>query len=140
MLEFSKSYQDIYPKELQLKCEHQGTHATFLDSDITIGNGIFEYKLFDKRNNYNFFIVRMPDFTGNIPSHIFYGSIMSEILRIARCTLHFHDFAPHAKTLMSRMLNQGAETSKLRIQIKKAILRHPTAFTSFNKSKEENNK
>ena len=33
--EFSKSFSDIYPEELQLKCEYQGTHATFLDLDIS---------------------------------------------------------------------------------------------------------
>ena len=46
--EFSRSYQEIYPQELQLKCEHQGTHATFLDLDISIVDGVFVYKLFDK--------------------------------------------------------------------------------------------
>ena len=34
--EFSRSYQEIYPSELQLQCEHQGTHATFLELDIKI--------------------------------------------------------------------------------------------------------
>ena len=47
---FNESYQEIYPPELQLKCEHSGDHATFLELHITIVNGIFVYKLFDKRN------------------------------------------------------------------------------------------
>ena len=85
--EFSKSFSDIYPEELQLKCEHQGTHATFLDLDISVVENNFVYKLFDKRDDFPFTIVRMPDLSGNIPSYIFYGSIMSEFLRIARCTL-----------------------------------------------------
>ena len=44
---FNESYQEIYPTELQLKCEHSGDHATFLELDITIVDGIFVYKLFD---------------------------------------------------------------------------------------------
>ena len=32
----------------------------------------------------------------NIPSAIFYGSVLSEFLRIARCTLLFEDFIPKA--------------------------------------------
>ena len=82
--EFGRSYHQIYPKELELKCEHHGIHATFMDLEVNARDGIFIYKLFDKRNNFPFFIVRMPDLNGNIPSHVFYGSVMSEFLRIAR--------------------------------------------------------
>ena len=84
--DFGLSHHLIYPKHLQLKCEHQGNHATFLELDITIMDGIFVYKLFDKRDGFPFTIIRMPDKRGNIPSHIFYGSIMSEFLRIGRAT------------------------------------------------------
>ena len=110
---FNESYQEIYPPELHLKCEHSGDHATFLELDITIVDGIFVYKLLDKRDAFPFFIVRMPDVSGNIPFHIFYGSIMSEILRIARSTLHYWDFIRVNTNLFERMINQGATASKL---------------------------
>ena len=74
--EFGRSFHLIYPSDLQLKCEHQGTHATYLDLEIYVCDGIFIYKLFDKRDGFPFFIVRMPDLNGNIPSHVFYGSVM----------------------------------------------------------------
>ena len=32
---FNDVYKDIYPRELQVKVEHSGTHATFLNLDIT---------------------------------------------------------------------------------------------------------
>ena len=132
--EFQRSYPEIYPKELELKCEHEGDHATFLELDITIKDGIFVYKLFDKRDNFPFFIVRMPDLAGNIPSHVFYGSFMSEILRIARATLLYEDFISKAKELLNRMNNQGASAPLLLRQIKKVLNNHPEAFQSFNKS------
>ena len=50
--EFSKSFSEIYPPELQLKCEHEGLHATFLDLDISVVNGLFVYKLFNKRDDF----------------------------------------------------------------------------------------
>ena len=56
----------ICRNKLQLKCKHHGLHATFLDQDITVVDGIYEYKLYDKRDNYPFFIVRMPDLSGKI--------------------------------------------------------------------------
>jgi len=110
--EFGRSFREIYPSELELKCEHEGTHATFYDLDINIVNGKYIYKLFDKRDNFSFFIVRMPDLSGNIPSHVFYGSIMSEFLRIARSTKLYEDFIPVASKLFSRMKNQSGSAHR----------------------------
>ena len=61
------SYKEVYRKELELKVEHHGNHATFLDLDITIKANIFVYKLFDKRDKFPFIIVRMPRLGSNIP-------------------------------------------------------------------------
>ena len=108
--------------------------VTFLEIDIAIKDDIFLYKRFDKRDDFPFFIVRMPDLGGNIPSHIFYGSVMSEILRIARATLLYQDFLIKCKELFHRMLNQGASLFLLLKQIKKVLLSHPNAFNSFEKT------
>ena len=73
--QFKNSCSTIYPPELHVKCEHEGIHATFLELDISVKNDMFVYKLFDKRDSFPFFIVRMPDLSGNIPDHVFYGSV-----------------------------------------------------------------
>ena len=135
--EFGKCYHLIYPADLELKCEHYGLHATFLDLEIDIKNKIFVYKLFDKRESFPFFIVRMPDLSGNIPSHVFYGSIVSEFLRIARCTLLYSDFLPSAVNLFKRMISQGGSQSRILKQITKAMSRHPEPFSKFSKSTQE---
>ena len=44
--EFLNSFKYFNPKELELKIEHQRTHATFLEVDITIEDDIFVYKLY----------------------------------------------------------------------------------------------
>ena len=132
--EFAKLHPDIYPSELQLKCEHHGTHATFLELDISISEGMFIYKLFDKRDDYPFSIVRMPDLHGNLPDHVFYGSVMSEYLRIARATLLYQDFLPRASDLFTRMVNQGGNINKVLKQIRHAIQRHHKPFAKFKKS------
>ena len=75
----------------------------------------------------------MPDLSGNIPSHMFYGSVMSEFLRISRCTLLYSDFLPSAISLYKRMINQGGSTTLLLKQIYKAINRHPLTFTKYSK-------
>ena len=135
--QFKVSCESIYPSELQVKCEHEGLHATFLELDITVEEGLFIYKLFDKRDNFPFSIVRMPDLSGNIPNHVFYGSVMSEFLRIARATLRYHDFIPKAKNLYQRMVNQHGDKHMLLLQLKKAIAKHGQAFNHFEISSEE---
>ena len=122
---------------IQLKVEHHTTHATFLDLDITVENDIFCYKLYDKRDAFPFFIVRMPHRDSNIPSKIFYSSIYSEILRISRCTFFLEDMTPRIAELFMRMKNQGAKESFLKKQIKKCFDRFPDTFLKFGKSYNE---
>ena len=53
--EFSILFNSIYPEELELKVEHSGTHATFLDLDMTVKDRMFIHKLFDNRYAFYFF-------------------------------------------------------------------------------------
>ena len=76
----------------------------------------------------------MSDLSGNIPDHVFYGSVMSEFLRIARATLLYPDFVSKAKELFSRMVNQCGEKNMILLKLKKAIINHDAAFQSFRKS------
>ena len=96
-----------YPKELKLKDEHQENHATFLNLDITIKDGTFICKLFDKRDSFLFSVVRMPHIASNIPQNIFQLAVKGEFLKIARSTLCLRDFIPKAKDLLERMKQQG---------------------------------
>ena len=134
---FSDSYKDIYPQELELKLENHGDHATFLDLDIRIADGLFVYRLFDKRDAFPFFIVRMPHLSSNIPSSIFYSSIYSELLRIARCTLYFTDFISKATQLLNRMSKQGGIHDVMMCQLRKAVGRYPEIFRKYGKSSNE---
>ena len=134
---FGETYRNIYPKELELKCENLGNQATFLDLDIKIIDNKFTYKLFDKRDNFPFHIVRMPHIKSNIPKYVFYGSILSEYLRIARSTLEIQDFRKKIEHLYWRMIDQGAEVHMLHKQFKKALNRHPEIFKHFCIEKEE---
>jgi len=134
---FRDIYKDIYPEELELKLEHSGSHASFLNLDITIIEGKFIYKLFDKRDTFPFSIVRMPQISSNIPENIFYSALVGEFLRIARSTLLQQDFVNKAKELCQRMLNQGANRGKIRQNLSKIISRHAEDFYRFQIPPEE---
>ena len=103
----------------------------FLNWILKSSTILIVYKLFDKRDAFPFSIVRMPDLSGNIPSHVFYGSVFSEFLRIARATLRYADFLPKAKELIKRMLQQGAQLSTILKQIYRLMDKHPDAFDTF---------
>ena len=64
-VEFGKAFLEIYLTELELKAEHNGRHATFVDLDIYKDQGKLIYKIFDKRYTFNFHIVRMPSVISN---------------------------------------------------------------------------
>jgi hypothetical protein len=133
--EFEKSYRDIYPPELELKKENEGTcKASFLDLDMSISKKTFNLKLYDKRDAFPFPIVRMPYISNNMPSRIFYSTIGGEILRIARCTTNVEDFERTCRKLIDRMYYQGAEISRLKKTINKIYDNHIDIFHNFYKT------
>ena len=132
--EFAKNHRKIYSKEMQLKKEHEGRHATFLELDVNINNSIYIYKLFDKRDDFPFSIVKMPYLSSNIPYNIFYNTILSEILRIARCSLLYPDFLYRAKELCRRMKHQGADIIFGKTSLIRFIEKHSSTFKKFNVS------
>ena len=135
--EFGRAYKDIYPEELDLKIEHSGLHASFLNLDITIRNGLFIYKLFDKRDDFPFSIVRMPYISSNIAESIFYSAMVGEFLRIARSTLLFEDFLPKTRELIHRLNNQGAKQQTSCRLLRKIIHRHQEDFSHFGVNTED---
>ena len=52
--EFGRVFKDIYPNELELKVEHEGDSASFLNLDIRVEENQFVYKLYDKRDAFPF--------------------------------------------------------------------------------------
>ena len=129
---FENNIHNIYPPELELKKENTGyLSASFLDIDITIVDRKFSLKLYDKRDDFGFSIVRMPYVSNNMPSNIFYSSFCSELLRVARCTTGKDDFLKSCSSLMNRMFAQGAEYSRTRKSLIKLYSKHPKLFEQF---------
>ena len=121
---FEKHYKEIYPRELELKKEHGGNRAAFLDLDLKIAERQFSISLFDKRDAFPFSIVRMPHRKSNIPTNMFYATLGSEVLRIGRTTSHLDDFLTSTSSLLTRMRNQGAENQAISKVLRKMYGRH----------------
>ena len=69
-------------------------------------------RLFDKRDNFGFDIVRMPFYC----SKMFYGSIGAEFLRV---TCKIEDLSLNCEQLLSRMLNQNGQMKENQIFLNK---------------------
>ena len=86
-----------------MKKENTGyLSATFLDIDITIVDNKFSLKLYDKRDDFGFSIVRMPYVSNNMPS-----------------------------TILDRMFAQGAEISRTRASLIRLYRKHQLTFEIF---------
>ena len=133
--EFHNSFLEIYPAELQLNKENSSNDAaTFLDLDIKIIDNKFVTKLYDKRDSYNFDIVRLPHKCSNIPSKMFYNTLGAEILRICRATSVFDPFKASVCSLMNRVMQQGGTKDGVNNVFRKTMNRHWDKFVKYNKS------
>ena len=70
---------------------------------ITVKDGVFVYKFFDKPNAFPFLIVCLPYFGSNIKKSIFCSAFVGEFLRITRSSLLYQGFNEKAKELLNRM-------------------------------------
>ena len=129
---FEKHYEEIYPEELQLKKESKFSNTcSFLDLSINIEHNSFVTSLYDKRDDYNFKIVRLPYRSSNIPKKMFTSSIVAEILRIARVTSSFQSFLTSVQTLVKRMLSQGAHIVDIKTSSHRIMKKHWEDFEKY---------
>ena len=97
----------IYPSELLLTSEDKtDQEVNFLDLHLEIKNQCFSYRLYDKRDNFNFPIVNFPCLDGNIPTRQSYNVFTAQLIRYARGCQHVNDFHQRTKILTSKLLRQ----------------------------------
>ena len=87
---FDTIFKNIYPKELELKLTSGSKiSANYLDLQININNGNIIHSLYDKRNDFDFKVISMPNMKSNVPIKPTYGVFY-------RITIHPpHNHPPH---------------------------------------------
>ena len=111
---FLKLWRDIYPKEMVLKDTTLGYTCNYLDLTIHIENGIFHYKSYDKRLDFNFEVINYPDLAGNIPSQQSYGVFMSQVIRFCEINGLYDNFKKDIVRLTKTLVNLGFDINILR--------------------------
>ena len=104
----------IYPTELQLnKANSSDTEAPVLDLNLSITNGIFSSKIYDKRDDFNFEIVNFPFLDGNNPRSPSYGVYISQLIRFIIVCSNVDDFNNGNLFLTAKLLKQGYRYHKI---------------------------
>ena len=76
----------IYPLELQLnKTNASDTEAPFLDLHLSISNGFVTSKIYNKRNDFDFDIVKFPFLDGDFPVLPFTGFTFLNLFCLLEC-------------------------------------------------------
>ena len=99
--EFGNHYREIHPSELVLKKENTShTETTLLGLHSFMNEGQIQTFLYDKRNSYNFNILRFPYKSITIPSKMFYSNTSAELLRICQATSSVTQFIKTSKVFL----------------------------------------
>ena len=113
---FKNIFKDIYPSELELKqTATSSLGASYLDMDIKVDEGShkFGYTLYDKRNDFPFNVISMPNMRSNVPISPTYGVFYSQVIRIFKANNSFNDFINNIKTLVNKLVNQNFNVTTL---------------------------
>ena len=112
--QFLKHYIQIYPPELKLKCTNISTaKCTILDLTISVFRGRFLYKSYDKRNDFQFEVVKYPHLHGKIPRQPSYGVFMSQLLRFCEVNGTIKNFCNDVQKMVEIFVKQGFDNLKL---------------------------
>ena len=82
--------------------------ASFLDLYLKFDDsGQLSTKIYDKRDDFNFKIINIPNMCSNIPASPAYCVYISQLIRYARASSNYSDFLKRHLHLRNRLLEQG---------------------------------
>lgn len=99
----------IYLKELDLKHEnsHSDKSTSYLDLELDVANKKILKSLYDKRDNFPFKIVNIPNLSGNVPQDGSYGVFIAQTLRYAKACSKYTDFIEQTLILKKQLVRQN---------------------------------
>lgn len=117
---FDSVFKDIYPSELVLNLTNINSLSTnYLDMTLTISDKKFNSVLYDKRNDYSFQVISLPNLKSNIPISAGYSVIYSQIVRYFKATNNIDNFNLSLYNLKCKMVKQNFSEHGISKQIRK---------------------
>jgi hypothetical protein len=112
---FEEVLGDIYPIEMIVsKTNISTSKCSYLDLLISIYQGKFRIKLFDKRDDYKFKVFSYPYLDGNVPETRSYGIFISQLVRFCSINSTFLGFYNDVSKLVIKLCKQGFLLAALR--------------------------
>ena len=105
-----------------------------LDLNLSISNGTVSTKIYDKRDDFDFDIVKFPFLDGDVPRRTSHGVYISQLIRFAKASSRVSDFNCRNKALTVKLLRQGYRYHKLRKTFSKFYRRHSGLVEKYNVS------
>jgi len=135
MSSISKPYEQggIYPQSLTLNdttVTPQKVH--FVGMWIVDNDGRLCLRVFDKRREFPFRVIRYPHKRSLIPDYIPYGVFTSLLHRYYRICTAFWDFLFNARLLARTLVRQGWQLSRLRVRFGRFIRSRPLGRNRWN--------
>ena len=94
-------------------------------------NGELKFKLYDKRDEFQFDIVNYPHMDSNIPLGPAYGVYVSRLIAFARVCTNFENFDSRHSTLFVKLVKQGYSKIKLKRTFLKFIDKHESLLCKY---------
>ena len=105
---FDSLYKTIYPREMILKRTNiSPVVVNLLDSTVSIHQGKFMYKLYEKRNEFNFNVINYPFACGNIPKIPSHGIFISQLMRFCNMNSSFKHYVSNCHAMITKLVNQN---------------------------------
>ena len=99
---------------------------------LFISNEFVSFKIYDKRDDFDFDIVNFLFLDGDVPRSTSYGVYISQLIRFARVSSHVADYNARNKSLTAKLLHQGYRYHKPRKIFSKFYCRHYELVSKFN--------
>ena len=100
------------------------TCANVLDLEISIEDGKYVSKVYDKRDNFSFKIVQYQPIKSNQSSDILYGTFYSQIIRYSRICNILTNFSERVTRITDDFIDLGYDVSRLRKMFVSIVDKH----------------
>ena len=125
----------IYPKILQLnRANSSDNEAPFWDLTLCISDGTVSTTIYDKRDDFEFDVVKFSFLDGDVPRLTSYVVYISQLIRFARASSNLSYFNYRNKALTVKRLRQGYSYFKLRKAFSKFYRIHSALVEKYSVS------
>ena len=123
---------DIYPDELEIVCTNvnDNKRSTFLDLDIIVNKG-FVTRLYDKRRDFSFKVVTLPNLKSNIPTAPAYGIFTGELYRICKSCSEVSQFIAEVRLLCTKLIRQNFNKNVLNHKLSCFLKNRPACLSKY---------